>query len=38
MNGKITNLIKKDPAYDVNYENKTDYHKMFKDDVCKKMP
>ncbi|MBS3972183.1 MAG: DNA modification methylase, partial [Erysipelotrichia bacterium] len=33
MNGRIADLIVTDPPYNVNYENKIDYHKMFKNDV-----
>jgi len=35
MNGRIADLIVTDPPYNVNYENKIDYHKMFKNDVRK---
>ncbi|MDP3304764.1 MAG: site-specific DNA-methyltransferase [Erysipelotrichaceae bacterium] len=35
MNGKIADLIVTDPPYNVNYENKIDYHKMFKNDTRK---
>lgn len=35
MNGKIADLIVTYPAYNVNYENKIDYHKLFKNDVRK---
>ncbi len=30
MQGKLADLIVTDPPYNVNYENKMDYHKMFK--------
>jgi hypothetical protein len=30
MQGKLADLIVTDPPYNVNYENKIDYHKMFK--------
>jgi DNA modification methylase len=35
MNGHLGDLIVTDPPYNVNYENKIDYHKMFKNDTRK---
>lgn len=35
MNGQLADLIVTDPPYNVNYENKIDYHKMFKNDTRK---